>query len=98
MSGGMFAGHDESGGEDVMVNGEKFKKFYGMSSDVAMEKYSGGVAKYRSSEGKLVLLPHKGPIENTVGDLLGGIRSTCTYMGSTNIADMPSNTTFIRVT
>jgi len=98
MSGGMFAGHDESGGEDVMIDGEKFKKFYGMSSDVAMEKYSGGVAKYRSSEGKLVLLPHKGPIENTVYDLLGGIRSTCTYMGSTNIADMPSNTTFIRVT
>lgn len=98
MSGGMFAGHNESGGEDVEINGEKFKKFYGMSSDVAMEKYSGGVAKYRSSEGKLVLLPHKGAIENTVCDLLGGIRSTCTYIGSQDISDMPKNTTFVRVT
>lgn len=82
MAGGMFAGHDESGGEDVEIQGERFKKFYGMSSDVAMEKYSGGVAKYRSSEGKLVLLPHKGPIEDTIYDLLGGIRSSCTYVGA----------------
>ena len=69
-----------------------------MSSDVAMNKYSGGVANYRSSEGKLVLLPAKGPIIDTIYDLLGGIRSTCTYVGSPSIEDLPANTTFIRVT
>ena len=63
-----------------------------------MEKYSGGLANYRSSEGKLVYLPAKGPIENTVLDLLGGIRSTCTYVGSQTIEDLPQNTTFVRVT
>ena len=69
-----------------------------MSSDTAMDKYSGGVAKHRSSEGKTVLLPLKGEILDTVHDLLGGIRSTCTYIGSRNIEEMPGNTTFIRVT
>ena len=100
MAGGMFAGHDESGGENVVdeATGKKFKKFYGMSSDVAMNKYSGGVASYRSSEGKLVFLPAKGPIEYTVLDLLGGIRSTCTYIGASKIEDMPDKTNFIRVT
>lgn len=69
-----------------------------MSSGQAMEKYSGGLSSYRSSEGKLVYLPAKGPIENTVLDLLGGVRSTCTYVGSPSIEELPENTTFIRVT
>ena len=61
MLGGMLAGHDESGGENVQnEQGEKFKKFYGMSSEDAMNKYSGGINSYRSSEGKTVLLPYKG--------------------------------------
>lgn len=98
MSGGMFAGHSESGGENVEIDGKMHKKFYGMSSDVAMDKYSGGVASYRSSEGKMVLLPHKGPIINTIMDLLGGVRSTCTYVGAPNLEDLPQNTTFVRVT
>ena len=98
MSGGMFAGHTESGGENVEVDGKMHKKFYGMSSDVAMGKYSGGVANYRSSEGKQVLLPHKGPIIDTVMDLLGGVRSTCTYVGAQNLEDLPQNTTFVKVT
>ena len=63
-----------------------------------MDKYSGGVAKYRSSEGKTVILPVKGEILETMHDLLGGIRSTCTYIGSKSIEEMPGNTTFIRVT
>jgi len=54
MLGGMLAGHDESGGALVTVNGVKYKEFYGMSSSKAMEKHSGGVAEYRSSEGKNV--------------------------------------------
>ena len=98
MSGGMFAGHNESGGENVEEEGKMYKKFYGMSSDVAMDKYSGGVASYRSSEGKMVLLPNKGPIINTVQDLLGGIRSTCTYVGAASIEELPQNTTFVKVT
>mmetsp|Transcript_17757 Transcript_17757/g.30067 ORF Transcript_17757/g.30067 Transcript_17757/m.30067 type:complete len:294 (+) Transcript_17757:281-1162(+) len=100
MAGGIFAGHQESGGETIKVeeSGKWFKKFYGMSSDVAMTKYSGGVANYRASEGKLVYLPFKGPIESTILDLLGGVRSTCTYIGAQSIEEMPENTTFIKVT
>lgn len=97
MNGGMFGGHEESGGENIQVDGKWFKKFYGMSSDVAMDKYSGGVSSYRSSEGKLVLLEAKGSIENTVLDLLGGIRSTCTYIGASSLEQMPQYTTFLRV-
>ena len=63
-----------------------------------MDKYSGGVANYRSSEGKVVYLPHKGPIMNTVQDLLGGVRSTCTYIGAQSLEEMSEKTTFIRVT
>jgi GMP reductase len=97
MAGGMFAGHDESGGELVEQNGKFFKKFYGMSSSEAMDRYSGGVNSYRASEGKLVYLPAKGPIEYTVMDLLGGIRSTCTYVGAHSLEQLPEKTKFIRV-
>ena len=71
MAGGYFAGHTESGGDLVEEDGKKFKLFYGMSSDTAMNKHSGGVANYRSSEGKTVKIPYKGPVENTILDLLG---------------------------
>lgn len=98
MAGGIFAGHNESGGELVTGDdGNQYKKFYGMSSDEAMGKYSGGLNNYRASEGKLVLLPLKGPIEMTVHDLLGGIRSTCTYIGASSLEEMPGKTTFIKV-
>jgi GMP reductase len=66
----------------VVIDGKQFKKFYGMSSSVAMTKHVGGVAEYRSSEGKAVILPYKGPIQSTINDILGGIRSTCTYVGA----------------
>lgn len=82
MAGGMFASHLESGGDLVEIGGKKYKQFYGMSSSVAMTKHSGGVAEYRSSEGKAVILPYKGPIKDTITDILGGIRSTCTYVGA----------------
>ena len=97
MIGGMFAGHDESGGETVELDGKKYKAFYGMSSSEAMDKYHGGVAKYRSSEGKEVIIPSRGPIEATVLDLLGGIRSTCTYVGAHNVESLFSKTVFLRV-
>ena len=97
MMGGMFAGHDESGGETIEENGKKFKLFYGMSSETAMEKHAGGVANYRASEGKTVKIPYRGPVENTLQDILGGVRSTCTYVGARQLKELTKRTTFIRV-
>ena len=99
MLGGMFAGHEESGGELVTEsNGKKYKDFYGMSSELAQQRYYGDVAKHRASEGKKVRLEYKGNIENTVQSILGGIRSACSYVGAKTIKDLPKCTTFIRVT
>ncbi len=97
MLGGMLAGHKESGGEIIEENGKKFKAFYGMSSETAMNKHSGGVADYRASEGKTVKIPFKGNVENTVIDILGGLRSTCTYLGARRLKELTKRTTFIRV-
>merc|ERR1719271_1741979 len=98
MLGGMLAGHDECSGEVVEENGKYFKMFYGMSSDTAMQKYAGGVAEYRSSEGKTVKVPYRGPLDETVRDILGGIRSACTYVGASELRELSKRTTFIRVT
>jgi GMP reductase len=76
---------------------EKYVQFYGMSSDTAMEKHNGGVASYRSSEGRTVTIPYKGAVDATVLDLLGGIRSTCTYVGAPCLKQLSKCTTFIRV-
>ena len=97
MSGGFFSGHTESGGELVEEDGKQYKMFYGMSSDTAMKKYVGGVANYRSSEGKTVKILFKGHVENTITDLLGGIRSTLTYVGAKSLKELSKRTTFIRV-
>ena len=97
MLGGMLAGHTESGGELIEKKGEKFKSFYGMSSETAMNKHSGGVANYRASEGKTVEVPFKGNVEHTITDILGGIRSTCTYVGANKLKSLTKRTTFIRV-
>jgi len=97
MLGGMFAGHDESGGEIVEEHGKKFRLFYGMSSQTAMDKHSGGVAEYRASEGKTVKVQYKGAVSETVKDILGGVRSTCTYVGASQLRELSKRTTFIRV-
>jgi GMP reductase len=94
MLGGLLAGHDEGGGE--INNG--LVTFYGMSSDTAMEKHHGGVAEYRSSEGRTVTIPYKGAVKDTVLDLLGGLRSACTYVGAPSLKQLSKCTTFIRVT
>jgi GMP reductase len=93
MLGGMLAGHDEGGGDikDGKVT------FYGMSSDTAMEKHHGGVASYRSSEGRTVTISYKGSVESTIYDLLGGLRSACTYVGASSLKQLSKCTTFIRV-
>ena len=98
QAGGMFAGHDESGGKLVERDGAFYKLFYGMSSATAMKKHAGGVAEYRSSEGKTVEVPYRGPVDATICDILGGIRSTCTYIGARSLKYMPSCATFVRVT
>ena len=108
MLGGMLAGHDESGGDLVtkyietneVIDGKKvikeeyFKSFYGMSSEYAQEKLYGGMKKYRASEGKYVELPYKGQIENTIMEILGGLRSTMTYIGSKNLKNIPRCASF----
>jgi len=98
MLGGMLAGHDECGSDIVEVDGERKMRFYGMSSREAMNKYSGGVADYRASEGKEVLLDYRGPVENTLQDILGGVRSACTYVGARKLKELSKRTTFVRVT
>jgi GMP reductase len=93
MLGGMLAGHDESEGE---VNNGKIE-FYGMSSDAAMAKHGSRKDGYRGAEGKVVRLPYKGPVEATVTEILGGVRSACTYIGASKIKYMPKCATFVQV-
>lgn len=97
MLGGMLAGHEQSGGEIIERNGEQFKVFYGMSSETAMNKHVGGVAEYRASEGKTVEIPFRGDVHHTITDILGGVRSTCTYVGASRLKELTKRTTFIRV-
>lgn len=103
MIGGMFAGHDEGGGEDVTHNlGSSqyiitHKKFYGMASKVAQDKHNGGVSEYRASEGKEILVPYRGPVKNTILEILGGLRSSCAYQGVKNLSDISKNPEFIKV-
>ena len=92
MLGGMLAGHDEGGGEVI----DNQIKFYGMSSTLANEKHFGGLIDYRASEGKEVEIIYKGQVKNTLQDLLGSVRSTCTYIGARRLKDIPKCTTFVR--
>ncbi len=114
MLGGMFAGHDEGGGQIItryhktgevqqkdenwedVIEQRKFVQFYGMSSKAANEKHFGGLREYRSSEGRDVLVPYRGAVADTVQDLLGGIRSTCTYAGAKKLKWLSKCTTFVR--
>jgi GMP reductase len=96
MLGGMLAGHDECAGDTVEQDGQQFKRFYGMSSRTAMQKYAGGVAHYRASEGKEVLVPYRGPVADSMQDVLGGLRSACTYVGARTLKELTKRTTFVR--
>lgn len=97
MSGSMFAGHYESGGDLIIENNEKYKIFYGMSSETAMKKHIGDVADYKAREGKTVKIKYKGNVKNTINEILGGLRSTMTYIGAKRLKDIPKCATFIRV-
>ena len=112
MLGGMLAGHDEGGGEVITktyrtdeldancvdyVHEEKhFVQFYGMSSDAANKKHFGGLKDYRSSEGREVLVPYRGAVEHTIQNILGGLRSTCTYVGAPTLKQLSKCATFVR--
>ena len=98
MMGGQFAGHDQNPGEIIEENGKKMKLFYGMSSKQAMVKHYGKMNNYRSSEGRELKIPYKGDLNNTIEDYLGGVRSTCTYIGAREIKDMAKCTTFLLTT
>jgi len=97
MLGGMLAGHMESELEIIKKNGGNYLPFYGMSSSQAMDKHVGGVAEYKASEGKAVEIEYRGTVEKTILDILGGIRSACTYVGAKNLKELPKRTTFYRV-
>ena len=123
MLGGMFAGHDEGGGEvitkryhtnelrlkdiadlgktwnssNLIIEEKQFVQFYGMSSDAANTKHFGGLKDYRASEGREVLVPYRGAVAGTVQTILGGVRSTCTYVGAATLKQLSKCTTFVRV-
>ena len=97
MCGGVFAGHDENPGKVVEENGQKYKLFYGMSSQHAMEKHYGKMANYRSSEGRCIKVKYKGSLEKTILDYLGGVRSTCAYINAHKIKHMSKCVTFVVV-
>ena len=97
MLGGMLAGHKEGGGKIVSSNGKDYIEFYGSSSEEANAKHYGGLADYRSSEGKKVSIPYRGSLDETVKDILGGIRSSCTYVGASTLKQLSKCTTFVRV-
>jgi len=94
MLGGMLAGHDESEGE--IVDGQV--EFYGMSSNAAMGKHGSRKDGYRGAEGKVVRIPYRGAVSDTLTEILGGVRSAATYIGAKRIKDMPKCTTFVRCT
>jgi len=97
MLGGMLAGHDEGKGKIVKSNGSKYIEFYGSSSDTANNKHYGGLSNYRSSEGRTVRVKYRGKIKDTILNILGGIRSSCTYVGAPSLKQLSKCTTFVRV-
>ena len=97
MLGGMLAGHDEGKGKVVKNNGSKFIEFYGSSSLEANKKHYGGLSDYRSSEGRIVRVKYRGKVKDTISNILGGIRSSCTYVGAPSLKQLSKCTTFVRV-
>lgn len=98
MLGGMLAGHTESLTEEELKNLSKNDnkiEYYGMSSERAMNKYSGGVAAHRASEGRVATIDYKGDVKDTVQDILGGVRSACTYVGASRLKELSKRTTFV---
>ena len=79
-----------------VIKEKKVVEFYGMSSQAANNKHFGGLKSYRSSEGREVLVPFRGEVSATVSNLLGGLRSTCTYAGAKKLKWLGKCTTFVK--
>lgn len=99
MVGSLFAGHTESPGELLLdpITNEGYKTFYGMASAAAAAKYAGGLKDYRTAEGKMVRVKHKGSLEQTLLDINGGLRSACTYTNSTDLCELQQHCEFVLV-
>ncbi|MEX0598434.1 MAG: GMP reductase [Candidatus Paceibacterota bacterium] len=97
MLGGMLAGHEEGSSSENLIGTNNTVKFYGMSSKSAQIKYNGGKAKYRAAEGIEIDIPYRGKVSDTIEEILGGLRSACTYTGSKSLKELSKRTTFIRV-
>jgi GMP reductase len=97
MVGGMFAGHSESEKPVKLIDGKQVVEFYGMSSQRAQEEH-GGFKSYRASEGKVVQIPYRGFVKNTLDDMLGGLRSACAYSDALNLSELHEKATFVRST
>lgn len=100
MSGYLFSGFDQSGGEliEKEVSGEKkkFKQYYGMASKEAMKKYE-KFEDYRTDEGRSLEIPYRGDVNDFIKKLLGGLRSTATYIGARNLKEFSKRATFLIV-
>jgi GMP reductase len=70
---------------------------YGMSSKTANERYNGGLKDYRASEGRTVEVPYRGSVHHTIQEILGGLRSACSYVGAFNLPDLYSHGTMVKV-
>lgn len=97
MCGSLFSGYEQSGGETIVKDGKKFKEFFGSSSNKAMVDYYGKKAEYRASEGRYVLMPHKGDLNDFIQELTGSLRSTATYIGARQLKEFPKRATFLKV-
>ncbi len=96
MLGNLLAGHQECEGQWLEEQGQRVgMKFYGMSSSTAMKKYAGGLKDYRASEGAEVVVPFKGPVQETIQQVTGGLRSACAYVGAARLKDLSKCTTFV---
>ena len=98
MLGSMLAGSTEGGGEKIEIDGKEYIEFYGMSSKKANEKHNGGLKSYRASEGRRVAIPYRGPMKDIVQNILGGVRSACTYAGASKLKHLSKCATFVRCT
>ena len=86
-----------SGGAQGTVSESKsYVHFYGNSTTRAQEDF-GGVQNHRTSEGRIVKVPYKGPVRTAVNDILGGLRSGCTYVGAKSLKELSKRTTFVKV-
>ena len=95
MLGSLLAAHKESMAPIIRKDNKNFRELYGMSSTQAMTKHYGGVADYRTSEGKSILVEDRGPVKNTLNKILGALRSTCSYINAKNIGEIHENSSFI---